>query len=341
MKELFNQINPYGAQRKILFQVDKLNEFLGTGDTWPCQVEVNTTNQCNLDCEWCLSWNFPRDKTELDLNKYKWFLRGFEKHGGQSVVFSGGGEPTMHTQWQKMVLATKELELHIGLFTNGIYPHKYNMIIGHNIDWIRIGLDTAIPEHYKKWKGKDYLGHVLKNIESLRRYPVRVTVGANIYPEYTIEDAQSLLNHSSIIDGIQFRPDYRNPPNKEVWEFLRNLPPSTKKVRLGLDKLEEAESGVLHPFSSCEGHRLIPILDANGDLCVCMYHPEDERFVFGNINEQTFEKIWRGDRRQEVLEFVQSLDYCTACPITCRLNELNKILDYVLHPEDEEDARFL
>ena len=353
MKEYiqFKGNNPFGSQSKMLYHIDRVYEYLYKGDTIPIFMEINLTSKCNLACEWCISANFNRKDTIKKEPLLK-FLKDFKRLGGEAITFSGGGEPTLHPDFPEIVTKSKEIGLHLGLMTNGVYPAKYNDVIGSNFDWVRFSLDTVDREKYKKWKGVDKVDQVLVNIHSLIDYPTKVGINCNVYKEHTVQDVLDLyeIKDNTEIDYLQFRPvlpryfENEKPYiNEEVWNFL-DIMNGSDTTNFSNDKLNDIRFNNLLTFTSCEGHFFEPVLDANGNLVVCMYHPDDDRFVFGNIYEyedNLFESIWKSDKRKHVIEFVRKFNYKKECQACCKLTEINKFIDFVKHPEWGRDIHFL
>jgi len=58
----------------------------------------------------------------------------------------------------------------------------------------------------------------------------------------------------------------------------------------------------------------------------CSAYLGDDRFRYGNINEQTFEQIWTGELRKKNLRLVaQELDP-EECRMNCRMDDINLYL---------------
>ena len=75
---------------------------------------------------------------------------------------------------------------------------------------------------------------------------------------------------------------------------------ATFDVVVSWDKFEDLERNDFgRTYVKCLYHFFICVLNANGDLCVCMYHLDDQRFTFGNIYLDSIEEIWNSRRRQE------------------------------------------
>ncbi len=339
--------NPFGAQAKMLLYTDRLNEYLTKGDTRPIEMEINLTNRCNLSCFWCINQNF-RNQEELDDEALCKFMQSFRAMGGKSLVFSGGGEPTLYSYFEAVTVVARLEGIKLGLMTNGIYPKSFTDLIGNNFQWVRFSLDTLDSEKYKKWKGADGVRKVLDNICALSGYPVHVGVNCNISLEHTIKDIKSFLWLKNVVSYLQFRPvlpryflKESTKINKELWKYLAKHKHKIDFINLSNDKLSDLKTKTYFPFRSCEGHFFVPVLNANGDVCVCMYHPDDQRFVFGNIYKTDFKKVWKSARRKKVIEFVRGLDYHKHCQICCKLTETNRFLDYIRNPEEVRDHEFI
>lgn len=345
----FSKNNPFGTQAKMLCHWDRVCEYLDTGDTYPIFMEVNLTNRCNLACKWCICANHT-GLVSLDTEAYITnFLPDFRRMGGKAITLSGGGEPTLHPDFIQFVTRTYGIGLDVGLMTNGTYLPEYNSMIGYLMKWVRFSVDTVHPETYKAWKGVDATEEVKANILALEQYDVHVGVNCNISSDHTVDDVDELIDqYYSHVNYIQFRPVLPRYFRKEkleleyeVWEHIFDNYQGDPKINLSLDKFQDLVTSDLFDFNMCEGHFFNPVLEAYGDVKVCMYHPHDERFVFGNINYQTFHEIWVGSRREDAIEFVRKLDYSNACQVCCKLTEVNRFLDFTRNLDEVPDKNFL
>ena len=52
----------------------------------------------------------------------------------------------------------------------------------------------------------------------------------------------------------------------------------------------------------------------------------DERFLYGNIYENTFKEIWEGGKRKESLNWFENNLNAKECRINCRMDEINQYL---------------
>lgn len=344
----FRGNNPFASQAKMLFLIDRLYEYQQNDDCYPSFMELNLTNCCNYKCFWCISENFHGRDT-LDYHVLVKFMKEFKEKGGKAVTFSGGGEPTLHPRFTDLAFEAKRIGLDLGLMTNGSFKPEYISVIGSFFNWVRFSVDTNNEKKYKKWKGVNTLKHVRKNIHALNKHNVRVGVNCNICTNHSFFDVIGLIKEFyKDVNYIQFRPVLpryfkaeRVQMNKNVWSFLIFIDKFFSKINISNDKLADIKNENFFKFKKCDGHFFEPVLNANGDLCVCMYHPNDERFIFGNIYHNSFEEIWKSRKRRKVIELIRSLDYENMCQACCKLAEPNKFLDYINNPQNVRDVNFL
>jgi len=340
--------NPFASQAKTLFHGDRIADYLRTGDCMPVFCEVNLTNTCNLRCQWCISENFKAVRDTIKTEAMLEFAKDFAKAGGKAMTFSGGGEPTLHPEFSKIVNCCRQAGLELGLMTNGAYSNDLNDVIADNMTWVRVSLDTLDRVHYKQWKGIDRLDQVLSNISLLsQRKTVRVGINCNVHNNLTIQEVDDLINALDEygVSYLQFRPIIpryfkaeTTRLNSRVWSYLATV--QDERINYSHDKYSDLVNGVAFPFQACEAHRLSFVVNSNGDVLPCMYHPNDPRFVFGSLYETGFYDIWKSKQRQEVIQFMkQQLDMPHECQLCCKLCELNKLFEFL--KTDGMDVNFL
>jgi hypothetical protein len=52
----------------------------------------------------------------------------------------------------------------------------------------------------------------------------------------------------------------------------------------------------------------------------------DEHFSLGNVMEEGFETVWKGEKRKELMEYVDTKLDTEECRINCRMDEVNRYL---------------
>ena len=348
----FKGNNPFASQAKMLLHGDRLHQYVTTGDSQPLFCEVNLTNVCNLKCVWCISENFERKNIYLKPEYLKHFIEQFKAIGGKALTWTGGGEPTIYKHFVEVTEYATAHGIDLGLMSNGIYSTSINDTIGTHFKWIRFSVDTLNKAHYKLWKVVEKVDNVINNTAYLRKnYPeLKLGINCNVHPDLTEAEVDELVEFAEKYDVgfLQFRPilpryfkHEKVNINHNIWEKIFALE-DNPRVNFSMDKFKDIEKENLFPFTKCEAHCFNFVLNSNGDVLVCMYHPNDDRFVFGNIYESSLNDIWQSERRQQVIKFLRNeLNVKESCQACCKLCELNKLCEFINHTKITSDKNFL
>lgn len=114
----------------------------------PVHVQFIPTNKCNLNCPFCSCAD--RDKNKVALySDVKKMVNRLKKLGTKSVTITGGGEPLMHPDINKIINYFYSRGIKVGLVTNGLLIDR--LTAGKQITWCRIsnGDDRKFTESYK------------------------------------------------------------------------------------------------------------------------------------------------------------------------------------------------
>lgn len=386
-----SQQNPFQTQAKMLWHLDRLAQWHLYGDTFPVLVEVNLINICNQACRWCISSYSHLSDPALSLEERatraqqlvahpamaaqpsRWrgldiptlarFLVQAQAKGLRGVTWSGGGEPTVHSQFPSAVAAAAEAGLEQGLMTNGMFPGSFVPTIGEHVRWVRVSLDTMNPTAYAYQKRTSGFPRVVSNLHELVAFPVKVGVNMNV-DSWNVDEILALgaWCRDIGIDYFQIRPVLDRPAiaNSDAapgtkpadwWARLQrllceaeSLSTDSFRVVVSWDKFIDVavtERATAREYTQCVYHFFTCVLNADGDLAVCMYHLGDRSFSFGNIYEQSVAEIWHSARRREVIDMcLNKLDLAT-CQVCCKGHEINKLLHFVTHPDPTADINFL
>ena len=136
---------------KMLKHMDKLEAIQQGKPPSPVMAHISLTNACNLTCSFCCFAN--RDISEkMPTEKVLKALDSFRAIGVTGVEFTGGGEPSIHPDFKKIVRYAKDLGFSLGICTNGARFGKDRPIkkdIVELFDWVRLGM-------YGFYEGYDY-----------------------------------------------------------------------------------------------------------------------------------------------------------------------------------------
>jgi len=85
-------------------------------------------------------------------------------------------------------------------------------------------------------------------------------------------------------------------------------------------------------YENCLALPFWSYIDAGGNVWGCSAYLGDERFLYGNIYENSFQEIWEGEKRAESLEWAESQLDTDQCRVNCRMDEINRYLWEMRHP---------
>jgi len=338
-----------------MLHLESLNDFLCGKDIVPVTWEVNLTNICNYKCGWCSETDY-RSKfpdSYVDADKLIDFLKRSAELGTKSVTIEGGGEPTMHKDFGKIVNELSNGGLDVGLITNGSMLTNYEKIIVECLKYVRISFDAGTEDIYRKIHGVNFFKRVVDGINRIVEGRKKVDRGSSpvvVGVSYIVSeknfkdvwDAAGLMKKLGA-DYIQYKPligrDSRFiyvPGAKEVLTEVKNHY-EDDKFKIFVVRMDAAMPCGDRDYDFCYAHRFIGAVSANGEvhLCCNLKHLYEDKFSFGNLEKKNFDEIWFGDKRKKILKMVEGQRlftdlYCGQC----RMNSYNVILNNLKKREE-------
>ncbi len=297
---------------------------------YPVSVEITLTNQCNLNCIYCSDNDLRKRQGKKQVLNYEIIeklLSDLAEGGTKGIVLEGGGEPTLYSEFDRVVKFAKNKGLGMGLITNGTVSLNAELI--REFEWIRVSLDASTSKEYMELKGVDCFEHVVNNITHYAKYCDTVGVGY-VVTNKNISQIETLVMRirESGAAYIQLRPVV---DSEELYPFDVDLSflkfYQNHRFAVILDGMKEnARPG--NGNISCKAHSLTSIISGDGSVFLCgrlnIY-----RWLrpIGNINYQSFHDIWLSDERRIQAEMVSDKEFCKRnCP-QCRITKFNELLN--------------
>ncbi|MAH45564.1 hypothetical protein CMI37_07030 [Candidatus Pacearchaeota archaeon] len=304
---------------KIFFHRELLN-YVDNKTIVPITIELHLTNRCNIKCHYCI-FNDRDKQLELDGMDAIRIINTLRGIGIKGLIFSGGGEPTIHKDFEQIALyAGKYFD--IALITNGL--EDVSDYVDH-FAWTRFSLDSFDRGIYKQIKGVDKFEQAEGNIKKAIANKGQGTVG--------VQMVVTSLNYEQIFDMykyvldlgadyFQFRPLENGKYTDDIWHSVNVEIEKFKAVPFVLtteNKWNEIR-GVKKLYEGCKGADFIGAISARGDFHICCHHI-NKAGSYGNIITDGIDKIL--NNRMKVQE---QLDY-SKCPVACRGSNLNLALE--------------
>lgn len=105
----------------------------------PIHLQFNPTNRCNLNCAFCSCAG--RDKQqEMSFEEFDSILSKFYNLGCRAITITGGGEPLLTKDLERMTKSIREHAVEYGLVTNGLLLKEVSPEIFRQATWVRISV---------------------------------------------------------------------------------------------------------------------------------------------------------------------------------------------------------
>lgn len=278
-------------------------------------------------------------------------LKEVAKKGMKSIIYAGEGEPLLNKDAIEIINQTKSYGIDAAMSTNGVLLTKEaSKECLKSLTWIRFSTAGIKEDTYNKiQQGKPGdLKKVLANMEDAVKVKhdqkAETTIGVQLLllPENKDEIIEMAKELRTIgVDYFTIKPYSQHPQSGNVIEIdyqeLLGLENDLKGIATddfsiyfrahAMQKLTCKRS-----YKNCYALPFMVYLDAKGNLWPCIVFMGKDELSYGNINEESFVQIWEGERRKKVIDFFDKMDLEKNCRELCRLDEMNKYLDELLHP---------
>jgi radical SAM protein with 4Fe4S-binding SPASM domain len=272
--------------------------------------------------------------------------------GLKGVSFTGGGEPMVHKEFVKVLKHAHNTGLDCGLITNGsaINPSNAEELV-ESLKWIRISMGGGNRESYKNVQGVDHFDRVLENIKTLseRNFEAGQPVNIGVRVLVTEQNVESLCNLAGElvkykVNYLQFAPDMFTKDEGKFWndnktqQIFRDTEAilQTKNIKLLTAGYLKDQPRLDYP-EMCYAHFFQVAVTAEGNVVFCKNARGADDFVIGNINDNTMEEIWNGEKNKALESWIKPAN----CGLLCKNMQLNVAMEDTLHPSDEMSPNFI
>lgn len=298
------------------------------------QLFLELTLKCNEHCFHCGSSCGGNLPDGLPLEKYKLLLDEVkENFGTKALIAVTGGEPLLYPDFFELMEYTQELGFKWGMTSNGTLITKE---VAHHLKEagmksISLSID-GLPETHDRYRGlKDAYKLGMEGIQNLIDedcFNIMVTTVVN---HENIDELDALFDVFDGMDINEWRLTGIEPigraekvpdmlltadDNRRIMEFIKEKREKRIPVTyscthfLGL----EYEAEVRDWYFLCNAGIYVAGVLVNGDVTACIDIPRNEKTIQGNINSESFTKLWK--ERFEIYRtpLSERNEKCAACP---------------------------
>lgn len=253
------------------------------------QVEV--TNDCNFNCDFCIRRQKPRPIVQMDVEVAK-IIADHDLSGSYFVEFQMSGEPLTHPELGRIIDIFKK-KVVTGLSTNGYFIDTQIKAI-EKLDYITISVDSITNYITKRVGGR--VGKLIDNISLLHSRtfckPPLIDLQIIEFPGWAKQ--KELLEE--IAQSKKWDVNIRTVPDC----FLGYPREGNDTEPINCTEL------CLNPFTSVS-------IQSDGDVVPCCFSFGKD-VVYGNIKEKTLEEIWATSKeRKKLIEEHLTKNYRDIC----------------------------
>ena len=342
---------PY-SNLKFIHHTDRIKSINGSIPA-PVNVQLVISNACNLNCSFCYYRNgiFPpaqagfRSVRDAIIPRDKIFelIQDCGDMGVKSITITGGGEPTVHPDCERIFSWIIGSGLELGLNTNGVNltADTFKLIEYPQFQWVKLSLDAGTPETYSSIKSSspDKFWKAYRNIRNFVEYKeyyksnITIGVGFIIVPE-NYHEVLPLAEELKQIGVDSFR--IRSVAGTALRDFygdkvsvISDICKEAQKLSDGKFKVEnlfvDDIKAIQHP-RVCLYQYLHTFIGADMNVNACCLYSFGKG-VKGSIANQSFKDFWYSDEHKNYLKNFNPMS-CSTCDYLAK----NELLEYIASP---------
>lgn len=347
---------------KLMYHPIEVSKWLEADGNWqkqkevyPIYVEITPIGSCNHRCTFCSVDYIGYKSIKQDEDILATRITEMAKLGVKSIMFAGEGEPTLYKPLPNILDVCSEVGVDTSLTTNAVaINEKTAQNYVKNCKWIKVSINAGDRDTYSaihRTKPEDF-DKVVQNLTDMvkirKENDYTCTIGAQmlLLPENrdsaislakTMSEigvdylvikpyTQSLYGESRKYEGLT----YENMMDLE--DELKKYESDTFKVVFRANTMKKLEED-RQPYETCySSPHFWAYIMGDGAVYSCSAFLQNDNFNLGNINTQTFQEIWQGEKRKKNIEYTENDLDISMCRKNCRMDEVNRYLWSLKHP---------
>ncbi len=177
----------------------------------PISINLDLTSSCNFSCPFCVDSKLISSGKSLTVEEVRETIDTLHSHGLLSVILIGGGEPTLHKEFEEIVRYIKSKRLQIGIVTNGSRLEKVEAVVEElrEKDWVRISIDAAGERVFKELhlpRTQVTLSRILERAKEVKKRNPVVSLGYSfvvVWEDVEINGRRLCPNMDEMVGSVE------------------------------------------------------------------------------------------------------------------------------------------
>lgn len=341
---------------KILYHVDRLNDWFKGINIYPVYIEISPIGACNHRCIYCALDFMEYQPRFLDRNILRERLSEMGALGVRSIMYAGEGEPFLHKDICGIINDTRKSGIDVAVTTNGaLFEERFADNVLADLDWIKVSINAGTKDTYARihrTKDSDF-ERVIKNMayaaKVKRKNKHRCVLGMQLV--LLPENVKELFLLAKIakdigMDYLVVKPYSQHPLSKtsryKDIKYSRYMRLAEKLAKLNNNKFNvifrihtmQKWDDASRNYEHCLALPFWSYIDSGGEVWACSIYLTKEKFRLGNINKSTFQQICQGSKRIKLMRWAGEKLDTNKCRINCRMDEINRFLWDLKNPPE-------
>lgn len=297
----------------------------------PITADIFLNSACNNKCPYCTYARYKqRSSSYMTFEDFTRNITILLANGVKGVILTGGGEPTISSDFDKITKWLETYSIPYGINTN------FNVFKAIKPNYLKISLDGYDRESYQKARGVDKYDTVISNIKEylIYKHSSKLNTAVGIQTVATnVEDVVRFYEAHKELDV-----DYFNirPMESTCGEYYQDAHARNERIAIlsYLQDIHEKDSRVCinykwhevkTQFDKCYANFSQIAINENSEVMYCCHKPYE---IIGKLTDSD---IW--EKREKYQTNMQM------CDVPCRLTAPNNFIQSI--QEAPNDAAFI
>lgn len=338
---------------KIGWHKDRIDAWMRGERIAPITIDMALTRACNYACNFCYAVLQENDRKTITKDTMTRFIDDCAEIGVKGISLVSDGESTMHPAYEHTITygASKGISMASGSNAYLLDEKRIRTILP-GLTYFRVNITAGEPERYKQVMGvKDgFFERVCENISAMarikREMELTCTIGMQmvLMPQYedqilplarlSLELGADYLviKHCSDSESGELGVDYDG--YQKLYGLLHQAEAmSTSQTQISAKWSKIGDKGT-RDYQRCYGPPFLLQISGSGLVAPCgmLFNNQYKKFHIGNIVDQSFKEMIRGERYWEVVRYLSSENFNaqSMCGSLCLQHKVNQALDKMM-----------